>query len=264
MKNKNFSKGLLIVFILLIFFINIISKNGAFIGFRNLGNIISNEKDTFANENGSYKNSRKNHVEQYENLIIDDEQAFGENIDEKDNGVFTKPNEERPTVIEINEDSNDVNSKKININEISEESEYRFNVTLSVDCSTILNNIEKFNKDKLEVLPENGTIYTAKDVEFQEGDSVFDILLREMRRSKIHVDFVTVPPGNNSYVKGINNIYEFDCGELSGWVYRVNGLDINYGAEQYEPISGDIIKWVYTCDLGRDIGGEKASFGGDQ
>ena len=28
---------------------------------------------------------------------------------------------------------------------------------------------------------------------------------------------------NSYYVEGIGNLYEFDCGSESGWMYKVNG-----------------------------------------
>lgn len=136
-------------------------------------------------------------------------------------------------------------------------------ITLSVTAKTILNNMKLFNEKKLEVLPEDGIIYPAQKVTFYEGESVFDVLLREMKRSKIHMEFVMTPMYNSNYVEGINNIYEFDCGELSGWMYKVNEWFPNYGASRYVLKDGDVVDWVYTCDLGRDIGGGFVA-GGEQ
>ncbi|MHB8061902.1 MAG: DUF4430 domain-containing protein [Ruminiclostridium sp.] len=130
--------------------------------------------------------------------------------------------------------------------------------TLSVTCKTILNNIDKFNKDKLEVLPEDGIIYKTKTVTFNEGESVFDVLLREMKKNRIHMEFEMTPIYNSNYIEGIHNLYEFDCGELSGWMYKVNGWFPNYGCSRYMLKAGDIVDWIYTCDLGRDIGGGMA------
>jgi len=130
-----------------------------------------------------------------------------------------------------------------------------FTVTLSVTCGTILDNLDQFNADKLEVLPGDGVIFPAQKVTFYEGESVFDVLLREMKKHKIHMEFEVTPLYNSNYIEGINNIYEFDCGELSGWMYRVNGWFPNYGASRYSLQDGDLIEWLYTCDLGRDIGG---------
>ena len=53
----------------------------------------------------------------------------------------------------------------------------------------------------------------------------------------------------------IHNLYEFDCGELSGWMYKVNEWFPNYGCSRYQLQEGDIICWEYTCDLGVDVGG---------
>ncbi|OCT14849.1 hypothetical protein A8709_11445 [Paenibacillus pectinilyticus] len=134
--------------------------------------------------------------------------------------------------------------------------------TLSVTCKTILTHMSSFNKDKLEVLPADGVIYPAQKVTFFEGESVFDVLLREMKKNKIHMEFSMTPIYNSNYIEGIHNIYEFDCGELSGWMYKVNGWFPNYGASRYMLKDGDVIDWVYTCDLGRDIGGDQAGAGG--
>lgn len=142
--------------------------------------------------------------------------------------------------------------------------EKELTITLSVTCKTIFDNLDKFNKDKLEVLPEDGVIYPAQEVVCYEGESVFDVLLRELLKNKIHMEFVMVPMYNSHYVEGINNIYEFDCGELSGWMYRVNGWFPNYGASRYQLKDGDVVEWIYTCDLGRDIEGQDATFGGEE
>ncbi len=40
---------------------------------------------------------------------------------------------------------------------------------------------------------------------------------------------------NSYYVEGIGNLYEFDCGKESGWMYKVNGRFPNYGCSSYTP-----------------------------
>lgn len=135
--------------------------------------------------------------------------------------------------------------------------------TLSVRCNTILNNIKWLNPDKVELVPEDGVIYKTKKVMFYEGESVFNLLLREMKKEKIHMEFTNTPIYNSAYIEGINNLYEFDCGELSGWMYKVNNWFPNYGASRYALKEGDKVEWVYTCDLGVDVGGFAAT-GGNQ
>ncbi len=134
--------------------------------------------------------------------------------------------------------------------------------TLSVECSSILDNMEWLNLDKVELVPEDGIIYARKKVKFYEGESVFNLLLREMKKSKIHMEFKNTPLYNSSYVEGINNLYEFDCGELSGWMYKVNNWFPNYGSSRYVLEEGDLVEWVYTCDLGKDVKGT-SSMGGE-
>ena len=59
------------------------------------------------------------------------------------------------------------------------------------------------------------------------------------------------------YIQGINNLYEFDCGAQSGWMYKVNGWFPNYGCSKYTLEDGDDIVWCFTCNgLGADVGAE--------
>ncbi len=129
--------------------------------------------------------------------------------------------------------------------------------SLSVTCETAVGKIT----DE-ETVPENAVIYSNENVVFSDGESVFDVLLREMKENGIHMEFVNTPVYNSAYVEGINNLYEFDCGELSGWMYKVNGSFPNYGCSLYKIKDGDVIEWVYTCDLGKDVGGENSARNG--
>lgn len=127
--------------------------------------------------------------------------------------------------------------------------------TLSVRCDTILNNIGWLDPEKVELVPDDGVIFPATQVTFYEGESVFNVLQREMKKAKIHMEFENTPIYNSAYIEGIHNLYEFDCGELSGWMYKVNGWFPNYGCSRYQLRDGDVVEWVYTCDLGVDVGG---------
>jgi hypothetical protein len=131
--------------------------------------------------------------------------------------------------------------------------------TLSVSCTTILDNLNLLEQDKWELVPEDGVIYAAKTVTFYEGESVFNVLQREMKKAGIQMEFKNTPMYNTAYIAGIDNLYEFDTGELSGWVYAVNGWFPNYGCSRYQLQEGDVIQWLYTCDMGKDIGGSNAT-----
>ncbi|HWQ30452.1 MAG TPA: DUF4430 domain-containing protein [Negativicutes bacterium] len=129
---------------------------------------------------------------------------------------------------------------------------------LSVQCDTILKNIDWLDPEKVELVPRDGIIFAKTEVTFYEGESVFNVLLREMKKNRIHMEFVNTPMYNSAYIEGIANLYEFDCGELSGWMYKVNGWFPNYGCSRYQLKQGDVVEWVYTCDLGIDVGGYQA------
>lgn len=128
--------------------------------------------------------------------------------------------------------------------------------TMSIECTTVFNNLNALEKGKEEILPPDGVIFAAASVEFSEGESVFDLLKRVCKNNKIHMESSWTPMYNSAYIEGINNLYEFDCGSGSGWMYRVNGVYPNYGCSRYKLKRGDFVEWRYTCDLGKDIGGD--------
>lgn len=119
--------------------------------------------------------------------------------------------------------------------------------TLEVRCDDALSS-PLLPDEKRAYLPADGAIIAKCEVEFSEGESVFDVLLRETQARKIHFDFSETPAYNSTYIKGISNLYELDCGEFSGWLYYVNGESPDVGYSQYEVKDGDSIAWTYTCD----------------
>ena len=108
----------------------------------------------------------------------------------------------------------------------------------------------------------NSTWITKTTVyDLPEGTTVFDVFKRVL--------------GSNNYTYGARGSYiysitspsgetlgEFDLGENSGWMYKVNGWFPNYGCSRYTVQQGDEICWMYTCvGLGEDIGGGYAMGG---
>ena len=139
--------------------------------------------------------------------------------------------------------------------EDEKESNNDLNCTLSIKCDTIIKNSQKLIPEKLGIIPADGIIFEEQTVVFYEGETVFNLLVREMKKNKIHMEFVKTPVYKSAYIEGIANIYEKDCGDNSGWIYRVNGITPGYGCSEYKLREGDEVEWIYSCDLGRDIGG---------
>ncbi len=136
--------------------------------------------------------------------------------------------------------------------------EEELHATLSVTCTTLIGN-SSLDAERRELVPADGVIYAPAEVVFYEGESVFNLLAREMRQKGIHMEFVSSAAYHTAYIEGIGNLYEFDAGELSGWMYRVNGVFPNKGCSSYTLSEGDVVEWLYTCDLGKDVGAPDAA-----
>ncbi len=127
--------------------------------------------------------------------------------------------------------------------------------TVSISCATILEDLDRLDAEKTDLIPADGVLLSPTAVGFAAGESAFDLLKRVCRENRIHMEFSETPLYQSAYVEGIGNLYEFDCGEGSGWMYRVNGEFPNVGCSRYALANGDTVEWVYTCDFGADVGG---------
>lgn len=128
-------------------------------------------------------------------------------------------------------------------------------VTISISCETLSSDMSKLETESIrDYIPEDGWI--LKDVVYQgtTDNTVFDVLNTVCRNNNVHMEFSFTPVYESNYIEGINYLYEFDGGPLSGWMYKVNGWFPNYGCSSYYLRDGDVIEWVYTCDLGKDVG----------
>lgn len=143
------------------------------------------------------------------------------------------------------------------LDDITPESETVF---LSIRCDTVFSHFDDLDPALRDgdYLPSDGVILPMTEYVLRHGDTVYDILSRALRYNKIQMEYQGA--GENAYgsvyIQGINYLYEFSCGELSGWMYKVNGVFPKYGCSDYRLSDGDVIEWVYTCDLGRDVGCE--------
>ena len=122
-------------------------------------------------------------------------------------------------------------------------------VTLEIRCDTAVGKLDA------DYIPEDGTVLPETTFEITEGETVFDILMEAAQTYDIQVEN-SGGSGNAHgmvYIAGINYLYEYALGDLSGWVYHVNGISPSRGCGDYTLTPGDKIEWLYTCDLGRDL-----------
>lgn len=126
--------------------------------------------------------------------------------------------------------------------------------TVEIRCDTVIDTKKLENQAVAPYVPENGIILASYKTPFTPGESVFDVLLRATKEKNIHMEFRDDNTYNGKYIEGINYLYEMDGGPLSGWMYKVNGKFPNYGCAGYEVRDDDAVVWLYTCDLGMDVG----------
>lgn len=118
-------------------------------------------------------------------------------------------------------------------------------VTLTVRCDKIANELE--NEEY-----KDGVILDSVSMTLGRGDSVYDILLDAAKKYRLQIE--NNGTADHAYIAAIEHIYEFEYGDLSGWTYRVNGKDLSVGCSEYELADGDVIEWIYTLELGKDLG----------
>lgn len=99
-----------------------------------------------------------------------------------------------------------------------------------------------------DAIPDDGTILEVTTYTAAEGFTVYDVLaaVTAMHNPVIPI----VANSDKSYVSSINNLSEKNVGPHSGWTYRVNGVLPMMAANQYTVKDGDVIKWIYVCQLG--------------
>ena len=143
----------------------------------------------------------------------------------------------------------------------TEQTPKKRSVTIAIRVDTLLKNWDLLDPSlqSEKYVPNNGVILKTTTYELlSENDTVWDVLQRATKEHKIQMEYQGANENiyNSVYVEGINHLYEFSAGPLSGWMYKVNGVYPNYGCSQYTLKDGDVIEWHYTVDLGRDLGHE--------
>lgn len=118
-------------------------------------------------------------------------------------------------------------------------------VTLTIRCDTVV------GKSDANHIPKNGVILEETALSIGEDDTVYDVLIDAVKQNGILME--SSGTDGMKYVSGIAHLHEFDFGDLSGWVYRVNGESASVGCDQYVLADGDTIEWLYTCEMGNDL-----------
>ncbi|MEG0276852.1 MAG: DUF4430 domain-containing protein [Coprobacillus sp.] len=117
-------------------------------------------------------------------------------------------------------------------------------IYVSIDCKTILNNMNDLPEQYKQYVPGNGVILSSKKVKINDGDTVFDIITKVTKMNKISL---TQSAG---YIQSINNLPEKLFKGSGGWMYGVNGSYADKGSKDYKLKNNDKVQWRYTCYIG--------------
>ncbi|WP_160719038.1 DUF4430 domain-containing protein [Bacillus sp. USDA818B3_A] len=96
----------------------------------------------------------------------------------------------------------------------------------------------------LSIVGPEGTILSSYKVKINTGYTIFDVVKQGAKEKGIVVD--STGSGATAYIEGIDNIYEFDYGAKSGWVFKLNGVSINKSVGAIKVKAGDRIECYYT------------------
>ncbi len=117
--------------------------------------------------------------------------------------------------------------------------------TISIECKSILNNMDNLAKGHESYVPSDGVILDEYTATYNKKTTAYDLLSDACKENNISVSSEKTSFG--MYVSGINNLDEFDCGQQSGWTYYVNGKMPNVACSAYKLKNGDKVVFLYTC-----------------
>ena len=185
---------------------------------------------TSSNNLNSSKNIKETKVQQESKKTFVLKQNEEENLQLQSNQETNskQSNTNKSTKVETNQDNNNVaNSKRY--------------ITLSIDCKTILNNLNELPEQYHSFVPSNGVILAEKKVSINEGDTVFDVIVKVTKMQKIQLSSI------GGYIQSINNLPEKLFNGSGGWMYEVNGVYGDKGSKEYVLNNNDKVKWRYSC-----------------
>ncbi len=122
-----------------------------------------------------------------------------------------------------------------------------FSCYVTVECTSILDNMDKLKSGHEKYVPSNGVIMDSARIVVKEGKSVYDAVKSACSENSVKLNEQSSMYGK--YIVGFNNIDEKDCGPQSGWVYTVNGSRPPKSCDKYTLKKGDKIIFSYVCNF---------------
>ena len=201
-------------------------------------------------------------------VIGDTGMEFDYRQDGNNLGVFIKAEGNRPLSITVKDETRYYyinqgvtdNVGKIEFKFFLEE-EKEYDCQVNTDGNTLLKQIitkksnqpiepEKPREDGVDLYIRGygATILDKQDIVIRDRETVLDLTTRILAENGISYE------SKNGYMVSIDGQKEFDKGKDSGWMFTVNGVFMEVGAGSVRLEDGDRISWVYTHDMGKDVG----------
>lgn len=117
--------------------------------------------------------------------------------------------------------------------------------TVTVECKVILSNMDDLKAGHEDFVPDDGYIIRSHSVTLKNGATAYDAVKEACDENGVRLNAVSSSYG--TYVAGINNIDEKDCGSQSGWIYKVNNVSPSKSCAKYKLKNGDAITFSYVC-----------------
>lgn len=135
---------------------------------------------------------------------------------------------------------------------------------LTISVVNIKNNLKSLPKAKQSFVTKSGYILKKRAVEIEEGNTAFDVLKKGCQENRcedgcsyckngVQLEYSYTPAYKSYYIEGIHQLYEKDCGAMSGWIFKINGTVADASSSTVEVNDGDTVEFVYTLDGGGDI-----------
>ena len=84
---------------------------------------------------------------------------------------------------------------------------------------------------------------STRHLELSEGATAYDALVAA-------ADDVNASDSEyGMYVQGINGLAGGDFGDMSGWMFEVNGEMAEVGCSEYQLADGDVVTWIYVTEF---------------
>ncbi len=130
----------------------------------------------------------------------------------------------------------------------TEKTEPLQHVSIRISCRAILSHRDLWKSGLETIIPEDGIFYDG-EYTWREGLTVYDVLRAVCDAEDIALDSQFTLIYGTYYIRGIGNLYEFDCGSGSGWKYSVNSDMPGVGCSGYKLKAGDMIEFFYDYQI---------------